>query len=117
MSTTSARVIELNLYPQYFNLVATGRKNREVRVKYPKFDGLAAGDLIRFSVKDTDRSCLTRVTRVAEYASFEELLDAEGPSQVNPDATREKQLANIRSIYPPNKERLGCLAIGIELVD
>ncbi|MFF7379131.1 ASCH domain-containing protein [Streptomyces massasporeus] len=117
MSTTSARVIELNLYPQYFDLVAAGRKTREVRVKYPKFDGLAVGDLIRFAVQGTDRSCMTRVTRVAEYASFEELLDAEGPSQVNPEATREEQLSNIRRIYQPDKERLGCLAIGIELVD
>ncbi len=33
--TTSARVIELNLYPQYFDLVAAGRKTREVRVKHP----------------------------------------------------------------------------------
>ncbi len=47
MSTTSARVIELNLYPQYFDLVAVGRKAWEVRVKYPKFDGMAVGDLIR----------------------------------------------------------------------
>ncbi|MFJ8469672.1 ASCH domain-containing protein [Streptomyces swartbergensis] len=117
MSTTSARVIELNLYPQYFDLVAAGRKSREVRVKYPKFDGLAVGDLIRFAVKGTDRSCMTRVTRVAEYTSFEELLDAEGPSQVNPEAPREEQLANIRRIYPPDKEALGCLAIGIELID
>ncbi|MET9760004.1 ASCH domain-containing protein [Streptomyces sp. NPDC006372] len=109
--------MELNLYPQYFDLVAAGRKTREVRVKYPKFDGLAVGDLIRFVVKGTDRSCMTQVTRVAEYASFEELLDAEGPSQVNPEATREEQLSNIRRIYPPGKEQLRCLAIGIELVD
>lgn len=86
-------------------------------MKYPKFACLAVGDLIRFVVKDTDRSCMTRVTRVAEYASFEDLLDVEGPSQVNPGASREEQLANIRRIYPPDKERLGCLAIGIELVD
>ncbi|MER6160871.1 ASCH domain-containing protein [Streptomyces sp. NPDC001868] len=117
MSTASARVLELNLYPQYFDLVAAGRKTREVRVKYAKFDGLAAGDLIRFAVKGADQSCLTRVTRVAEYASFEDLLDTEGPSQVNPEATREEQLANIRRIYGPERERLGCLAIGIELVD
>jgi ASC-1-like (ASCH) protein len=71
----------------------------------------------RFAVKGTDRSRMTRVTRVAEYASFEELLDAEGPSQVNPGVTREEQLANIRRIYPPDKEALGCLAIGIELID
>lgn len=44
-------------------------------------------------------------------------MDAEGLSQVNPDATREEQLANIRHIHPPDKEALGCLAIGIELVD
>ncbi|MFF5964444.1 hypothetical protein ACFY64_11995 [Streptomyces collinus] len=57
------------------------------------------------------------MTRVAEDASFEELLDAEGPFQVNPEATRGEQLANIRRIYPLDKERLGCLAIGIEPVD
>jgi ASC-1-like (ASCH) protein len=31
--------------------------------------------------------------------------------------TREEQLANIRQIYPPEREALGVVAIGIELVD
>ncbi|WP_324616937.1 hypothetical protein [Streptomyces sp. NRRL S-146] len=68
-------------------------------------------------MKGTDRSCIARVTRIAECASFEELLDAEGPSHVNPEASSEEQLANIRRIYPRDKEGLGCPAIGIELVD
>ncbi|MFB6930903.1 RNA-binding protein, partial [Streptomyces noursei] len=48
---------------------------------------------------------------------FEALLDGEGPANINPTASREQQLANIRSIYPPEKEALGALAIGIELVE
>lgn len=38
-------------------------------------------------------------------------------ASVNPLATREEQLANIRQIYPPEREALGVVAIGIELVD
>ncbi|MFJ8788942.1 ASCH domain-containing protein [Streptomyces sp. NPDC102462] len=113
MSDTTARVRELNLYRQYFELVAAGTKTIEVRVKYPHLTDLAAGDTIRFRIKGTDETCDVHVVRVTEYGSFEALLDGEGPANVNPTATREQQLANIRSIYPPEKEALGALAIEI----
>lgn len=106
--------IELNLYRRYFDLVAAGRKTIEVRVKYPHLAGMAAGDTIRFRIKGTDETCDVLVKRVAEYPDFEELLDGEGPANVNPSASREEQLANIRAIYPPHKEELGALAIEIE---
>jgi ASC-1-like (ASCH) protein len=35
---------------------------------------------------------------------------------VNPTATGEDQLHNIRQIYPPEREALGVVAIRIELV-
>lgn len=38
-------------------------------------------------------------------------------ASVNSIATREEQLANIRQIYPPEREALGVVAIGIELAD
>jgi ASC-1-like (ASCH) protein len=38
-------------------------------------------------------------------------------STLNPLASREEQLASIRQIYPPERESLGVVAIGIELVD
>lgn len=113
MSDTTARVRELNLYRQYFELVAAGTKTIEVRVKYPHLADLTAGDTIRFRIKGTDETCDVHVVRVTEYGSFEALLDREGPANVNPTATREQQLANIRSIYPPEKEALGALAIEI----
>ncbi|MEV5875786.1 ASCH domain-containing protein [Streptomyces sp. NPDC052101] len=114
MTETAARVHDLNLYRQYFDLVASGRKTIEVRVKHPHLSDLAAGDIIRFRIKNTDEVYTVLVKRVTEYADFEALLDGEGPANVNPTATRDEQLTNIRSIYGPEKEALGALAIQIE---
>ncbi|WP_406169047.1 ASCH domain-containing protein [Streptomyces canus] len=116
MSNTTPRVRELNLYRQYFDLVAAGTKTIEVRVKYPHLADLAAGDVIRFRIKGTDETCEVEVKRVTEYTDFEALLVGEGPANVNPTASRDEQLANIRAIYPPEKETLGALAIRIELI-
>lgn len=107
---------ELNLYRRYFDLVAAGRKSIEVRVRYPHLAGMAAGDSIRFRIKGTDETRDVLVKRVTAYPDFEVLLDGEGPARVNPSASREEQLANIRAIYPPAKEALGALAIEIELI-
>ncbi|MBA2948515.1 ASCH domain-containing protein [Streptomyces himalayensis] len=113
MTDTTAHVRELNLYRKYFDLVAAGTKTIEVRVKYPHLEDLATGDTIRFRIKGTDETCDVRVLRVTEYKTFEELLDGEGPSNINPQASREEQLANIRAIYGAEKEALGALAIEI----
>jgi ASC-1-like (ASCH) protein len=115
--TTTDRRHELNLYRRYFDLVAAGRKTIEVRVKYPHLAGMAAGDTIRFRIKGTDETCDVAVKRVTGYPDFEALLDGEGAANVNPAASRDEQLANIRAIYPPEKEALGALAIEIELLD
>ena len=110
----SVHTHKMNLYRRYFDLVASGRKTIEVRVQYPYLRSMAAGDHICFSC-DTD-DVLARIKRVARYASFEQMLDAEGPARVNPDSPREQQLTDIRRIYGPEKEALGVLAIEIELV-
>ena len=115
MSNTTPRLRELNLYRQYFDLVAAGTKTIEVRVKYPHLADLAAGDTIRFRIKGTDETCEVNVQRVSEYPNFEALLDGEAPTNVNSTATRDEQLANLRAIYPPEKESLGALAIEIRL--
>jgi ASC-1-like (ASCH) protein len=114
--TAVPRLRELKLYRRYFDLVAAGEKTIEVRVKYPHLEDLAAGDVIRFRIKGTDETCDVRVRRVTEYKTFEELLDGEGPANVNPTSPRDQQLANIRAIYPAEKEASGSLAIEIELL-
>lgn len=108
------RARHMNLYRRYFDLVASGRKKIEVRVQYANLRNLAAGQHIKFACGQDE--CLVRVVRVARYSSFEEMLDTEGPENVNPDSPREQQLTNIRRIYGPEKEALGVLAIEIERV-
>jgi ASC-1-like (ASCH) protein len=96
-TTTGVRAREMNLYRRYFDLVASGVKTIEVRVQYPNLRSLKAGDHIRFICGRDD--ALTKVKRVTRYASFEEMLDTEGPEKVNPTSPRAQQLANIRRIY------------------
>lgn len=109
------RAHEMGIYKRYFDLIATGRKTTEIRVNDSSRKKIKKGSMIRFRCQGDQ--VLTRVTRVAHYSSFEEMFDREAAASVNPLATRAEQLANIRQIYPPEREALGVLAIGIELVD
>ncbi|CAL9550595.1 hypothetical protein SUDANB121_04447 [Nocardiopsis dassonvillei] len=108
------RAHEMGIYKRYFDLIKTGSKTTEIRVNDSSRKRLKVGDLLRFRCRDEE--VLTRITRLARYATFDEMFDHEPISSVNPTATREDQLRNIREIYPPEREALGVVAIGIELV-
>jgi ASC-1-like (ASCH) protein len=109
------RAHEMGIYKRYFDLIATGHKTTEIRVNDSSRKKIKEGSLIRFRCQGD--KVLTRVTRVARYTSFDEMFDHESVASVNPLATREEQLANIRQIYPPEREALGVVAIGIELIN
>lgn len=113
--TLPVRAHDMGIYKRYFDLIATGRKITEIRVNDSSRKKIKVGSLIRFRCQSDE--VLTRVTRVARYTTFDEMFDHEAVASVNPLATREEQLANIRQIYPPEREALGVVAIGIELVD
>jgi ASC-1-like (ASCH) protein len=112
---TVVRAHEMGIYKRYFDLIATGRKTTEIRVNDSSRRKIKKGSLIRFRCQGDQ--VLTRVTKVARYTNFEEMFNHEAVASVNPLATRDDQLANIRQIYPPKREALGVVAIGIELVD
>jgi ASC-1-like (ASCH) protein len=109
------RAHEMGIYKRYFDLIATGRKTTEIRVNDSSRRKIKEGSLIRFRCQGDE--VLTRVTRVTRYDTFDEMFDHEEVASVNPLATRDEQLANIRQIYPPEREALGVVALGIELVD
>jgi ASC-1-like (ASCH) protein len=111
---TRPRAHEMGIYKRYFDLIAAGTKTTEIRVNDSSRQKITVGSLIRFRCRGEE--VLTRVTRVNRYRSFDDMFDHEAASSVNPTATREEQLANIRQIYPPEREALGVIAIGIELV-
>jgi ASC-1-like (ASCH) protein len=111
----AVRANEMGIYKRYFDLIAAGRKTTEIRVNDSSRKKIKEGSLIRFRCQG--REVVTRVTRIARYATFEDMFDHEDVAAVNPLATRAEQLANIRQIYPPEREALGVLAIGIDLVE
>ncbi|WP_241480179.1 ASCH domain-containing protein [Nocardiopsis halotolerans] len=108
------RVHEMGIYKRYFDLIKAGTKTTEIRVNDSSRKRLKVGDLLRFKCRGEE--VLTRITRLIRYTDFEDMFDHEPVSSVNPTATREDQLRNIREIYPPEREALGVVAIGIELV-
>lgn len=109
------RAHEMGIYKRYFDLIAAGRKTTEIRVNDSSRKKIKEGSLIRFRCQGDQ--VLTRVTRVTRYADFDEMFSHESVTSINPLASRDEQLANIRQIYPPEREALGVVAIGIELVD
>ena len=99
------RTYNLNIRPEYLGMILDGRKTIEVRVAYPRFADMAAGDTVRFNGEHE-----YRVARVARYPSFRALVEAEDPRRMYP-ADPDNLLAVLREIYPPDKESLGVLAI------
>jgi ASC-1-like (ASCH) protein len=104
---------ELNIRRPYLQLIADGVKTVEVRVGYPRMRKIRPGQELTFV--SGDQRVTTRVTRVTEYPSFEAMLGSEDPQSIGGQLgeDREALLRVIRGIYPPEKERLGVLAIEI----
>ena len=107
---------EINIRKEYLKLIIEGVKTVEVRVGYPRMRSIQPGQELTFV--SGDQRVPTTVKRVTEYPSFEEMLGREDARSIGADLgeSRENLLAVIRNIYPPEKERLGVLAIEIELV-
>jgi ASC-1-like (ASCH) protein len=93
---------------EYLQQILAGRKTIEVRVGYSNIRKLKVGDILllnnhyRFIIR-----------RIGSYASFEELLKNENPAHIAPDLDPEQLLPVIRSLYPPEKEALGVIALEI----
>ncbi|MFD8783876.1 ASCH domain-containing protein [Kitasatospora sp. NPDC059599] len=106
------RVIQIRR--PYFDLIAGGSKTIEVRVGYPSMRRIHPGQRLVFA--SGDARCRTLVTRVAEYPTFDALLDSESMEAIGSQGmSRGELLAACREIYPPEKEKLGVLAIHVQL--
>ena len=93
---------------QYLRWILDGRKTIEVRVAYSSITRLQVGD--ELLLNDQYRFIIKRIGR---YANFQELLTNENPAAIAPDIPADKLLPTLRSIYPPEKESLGVIALEI----
>jgi ASC-1-like (ASCH) protein len=114
MTDTDPSSHEMTIRLPYLRLIASGVKTVEVRVGYPRMRKIKAGDQLTFI--SGDERVTTQVRRVTEYPDFGVMLDREDARSIGGELgeSRDDLLAVIRSIYPPDKERLGVLAIEIE---
>jgi ASC-1-like (ASCH) protein len=94
---------------EYLGLILTGRKTIEVRVGYSNITRLQVGD--RLLLNDQHPFFIRRIGR---YVSFEGLLAREDAASIAPDVPPGQLLEDLRAIYPPEKEALGVVALGIE---
>lgn len=111
---TRPREHRLGLDERHYGLVASGRKTVEVRVHDARMKTVAVDDTLVFHDRRSGHELDVRVQRITPYASFEELLDAEDLTRTGATATRDEQLADLRRIYPPEKEALGPLALAFD---
>ena len=93
---------------EYLQEILTGRKDIEVRVGYSNIVRLQVGDVLRLN----DRYPYV-ITRIGRYGSHEALLEVEEPQRIAPGMSHEELLAELREIYPPEKEALGVIALEI----
>jgi ASC-1-like (ASCH) protein len=94
---------------EYLRQILAGRKTVEVRVAYSNLTGLQPGDRLLLN----DQYAYI-IRRISHYADFAALLAAENPAAIAPDLPAEDLLPALRSIYPPEKEVLGAVALEIE---
>ncbi|QEU96920.1 NUDIX domain-containing protein [Streptomyces kanamyceticus] len=97
------------LMDRYYRQVESGRKTIEIRVATPPKAAVEAGDAVVFHDRDSDQERDVIVKRITPYASFEDLLNAEDASRIDPDVPRGELLSNLRAIYSLDQEALGPL--------
>jgi ASC-1-like (ASCH) protein len=99
----------------YYDAIMAGQKTLEVRVGYDNIKRYQAGELIR--LETSQASGTVKIKAVRTYASFEDMLAAEGWQKIAPDAgDTDTALRFIREIYPPEKEALGVYVFEVEPV-
>jgi len=94
---------------EHLSLILAGRKTIEVRVGYANIWRLQVGD--RLLLNDQHPYI---IRRIGHYASFEALLAAEDASAIAPDVAPEDLMTALRAIYPPEKTKLGVVALEIQ---
>jgi ASC-1-like (ASCH) protein len=94
----------------YLAQILAGQKTVEVRVGYPNILRLGPGS--RLLLNDAHPA---RVRRMAVYPDFAALIQAEDAARIAPEMTPAQLLQALHSLYPPEKEALGAVALEIEL--
>jgi ASC-1-like (ASCH) protein len=93
---------------EYLAQILAGQKTIEVRVGYSNINRLKVGDSLLLNEQQQ-----YIIRRVGRYADFEALLAREDAALIAPGIPAGELLERMRTIYPPEKEALGAIALEI----
>ncbi|MBL7202303.1 MAG: ASCH domain-containing protein [Anaerolineae bacterium] len=103
------RTKTLWIHSEYLAQILDGQKTIEVRVGYTNVSRLEPGDRLLLNGRYP-----FIIRRVGRYVSFDELLAHEDAALIAPGLARPALLSALRTLYPPEKEALGAVALEIE---
>ncbi len=99
---------------RFYDLIATGEKNLEVRVGYNNITKIQVGE--RINLQTHSESMVIEVVGVRVYTTFGEMLEAEDSERIAPGMKSSDLLDLLRKFYPPAKEKLGVYVLEIKQV-
>ena len=99
---------------EYFHLIVSGKKSREVRATSPLFDAVSAGETVRFACGK--EHVTARVVSVRRYRRLLFLVLRERAGRILPGGNKPALYRTIRSIYPTEKRARGFIVIAFEPV-
>jgi len=97
---------------EYFHLISSGEKSREVRAAHPLFEAVSVGEVIRFAWGD--ERLRARVVSVRRYRRLFPLVLRERAGSILPGGNKSDVYRAIRSIYPRDKRSRGFIVIAFE---
>jgi len=101
---------------RFFNLIKSGTKTLEVRIRYRTIDRIQAGETI--SLVTHNESMRVKIKDARRYRSFEQMLRQEPWEKIAPESnSKEEVLSLLKQIYPYHKEKLGIVVFEFSLVD
>lgn len=112
---------ESSLLPKYLELIRSGRKTVEGRIRTGKWSDVITGDRFRFESSDPSAGLLPvlcRVTSVRPYDSFRSMLEAEGVDRCLPGITDMDEAVEVYRSIPGYREREavdGVVGVGVQV--
>ncbi|GLC36799.1 hypothetical protein PLESTB_000781800 [Pleodorina starrii] len=109
-----------SLMPTYLELIRSGAKTVEGRIRAGKWADVIPGDTFRFvSTTDAGVSVCCRATSVRQYDSFRAMLEGEGLQACLPGVSEVAQGVEVYRSIPGYREREaaeGVVAVGLQLL-
>ena len=95
---------------QFLEEILAGRKTVEVRVGYRNILELKPGMTLMLNDEHE-----MKIKDVRRYPTFSAMAEAEEADRIVPGMSKGELVQVLKSLYPPFKEKLGVLAIELEL--